>query len=193
MITWRYFMEIDLLLDTLEENMMKTEEALKVAFSALRTGKASPALVENITVDYYGAPTRIRDLANITTPEARLLVIQPWDASAVSKVEKAIIASDLGITPVSDGKTLKLPIPALSQDRRQALSKQAKVDTEEAKVALRNIRRDGNEAAKKAEKNGELTEDELKKMLDDIQKLTDRYIGILEKMLAEKDKDLMTV
>ena len=183
-------MEIDLLLDTLEENMMKTEEALKVAFSALRTGKASPALVENITVDYYGAPTRIRDLANITTPEARLLVIQPWDASAVSKVEKAIIASDLGITPVSDGKTLKLPIPALSQDRRQALSKQAKVDTEEAKVALRNIRRDGNEAAKKAEKNGELTEDELKKMLDDIQKLTDRYIGILEKMLAEKDKDL---
>ncbi len=186
-------MEIDLLLDTLEENMMKTEEALKTAFSALRTGKASPALVENITVEYYGAPTRIRDMANITTPEARLLVIQPWDASAVSKIEKALIASDLGITPVSDGKTLKLPIPALSQDRRQALSKQAKVDTEEAKVALRNIRRDGNEAAKKAEKNGELTEDELKKMLDDIQKLTDRYIGILEKMLAEKDKDLMTV
>ena len=158
-------MEIDLLLDTLEENMMKTEESLKTAFSALRTGKASPALVENITVEYYGAPTRIRDMANITTPEARLLVIQPWDASAVSKIEKALIASDLGITPVSDGKTLKLPIPALSQDRRQALSKQAKVDTEDAKVALRNIRRDGNEAAKKAEKNGELTEDELKKMI----------------------------
>jgi len=187
------FMEIDLLLDTLEENMMKTEESLKTAFSALRTGKASPALVENITVDYYGAPTRIRDMANITTPEPRLLVIQPWDASAVSKVEKALIASSIGITPVSDGKTLKLPIPELSQDRRQALSKQAKADTEEAKVALRNIRRDGNEAAKKAEKNGELTEDELKKMLDDIQKLTDRYIATLEKMLAEKDKDLMTV
>ena len=190
---WRLFMEIDLLLDSLEENMMKTEEALKTSFNALRTGKASPALVENITVDYYGAPTRIRDMANITTPEARLLVIQPWDASAVSKIEKALIASDLGITPVSDGKTLKLPIPALSQDRRQALSKQAKAETEDAKVALRNIRRDGNETAKKAEKNGELTEDELKKMLDDIQKLTDRYIGILEKMLAEKDKDLMTV
>ena len=187
------FMEIELLLDTLEENMMKTEEALKNAFSALRTGKASPALVENITVDYYGTPTRIRDMANITTREPRLLVIQPWDASAVSKVEKALIASTLGITPVSDGKTLKLPIPELSQDRRQALSKQAKVDTEEAKVALRNIRRDGNDTAKKAEKNGELTEDELKKMLDDIQKLTDRYIGILEKMFADKEKDLMTL
>ena len=186
-------MEIDLLLDTLEENMMKTEEALKTAFSALRTGKASPALVENITVDYYGAPTRIRDLANITTPEPRLLVIQPWDASAVSKVEKAIIASALGITPVSDGKTLKLPIPELSQDRRQALSKQAKADTEEAKVALRNIRRDGNESAKKAEKDGALTEDDLKKMLDDIQKMTDRYIASLDAMLGAKEKELMTM
>ena len=186
-------MEIDLLLDTLEENMMKTEEALKTAFSALRTGKASPALVENITVDYYGAPTRIRDMANITTPEARLLVIQPWDASAVSKIEKVLIASDLGITPVSDGKTLKLPIPALSQDRRQALSKQAKSETEEAKVALRNIRRDGNDAVKKFEKDGEITEDERKKMLDDIQKLTDSYIAKVDAMLAEKEKELMTV
>ena len=186
-------MEIELLLDSLEENMMKTEEALRSAFSALRTGKASPALVENITVEYYGVPTRIRDMANITTPEARLLVIQPWDASAVSKVEKALLASNIGITPVSDGKTLKLPIPELSQERRQSLSKQAKAATEEAKVALRNIRRDGNETAKKAEKNSELTEDELKKMLEDIQKLTDRYIANLEKLLAEKEKDLMTV
>ena len=186
-------MEIELLLDSLEENMMKTEEALKTAFAALRTGKASPALVENITVEYYGVPTRIRDMANITTPEARLLVVQPWDASAVSKVEKALLASNIGITPVSDGKTLKLPIPELSQERRQSLSKQAKAATEEAKVALRNIRRDGNESAKKAEKNSELTEDELKKMLDDIQKLTDRYIANLEKLLAEKEKDLMTV
>ena len=186
-------MEIDLLLDSLEENMMKTEEALKTSFSALRTGKASPALVENITVDYYGAPTRIRDLANITTPEARLLVIQPWDASAVSKVEKAIIASDLGITPVSDGKTLKLPIPALSQDRRQALSKQAKVDTEEAKVALRNIRRDGNEAAKKAQKGGEITEDDLKNLLDKIQKMTDAAIKDIDTLAADKEKELMTV
>lgn len=186
-------MEIELLIDTLEENMAKTEESLRGNFSAIRTGKASPALVENITVDYYGVPTRIRDLANITTPEARLLVIQPWDGSMVSKVEKALIASDIGITPVSDGRSLKLPIPPLSQDRRQALSKQAKEETEAAKVALRNIRRDGNEAAKKAEKGGELTEDELKKMLDDIQKLTDRYIANLDKMFADKDKELMTV
>ena len=185
--------DITELMDFVEEHMMKTEDSLKNNFAAIRTGKASPSLVENIQVDYYGTPTRLRDLAGINAPEPRLLVIQPWDASAVAAVEKAILASNLGITPMSDGKTLKLPIPELSQDRRQALSKQAKADTEEAKVALRNIRRDGNEAAKKAEKNGELTEDELKKMLDDIQKLTDRYIATLEKMLAEKDKDLMTV
>ena len=173
--------------------MMKTEEALKTSFNALRTGKASPALVENITVDYYGAPTRIRDMANITTPEARLLVIQPWDASAVSKVEKALIASSIGITPVSDGKTLKLPIPALSEDRRKDLAKQAKAAVEDAKVALRNIRRDGNEAVKKAQKASEITEDESKKMTEDVQKLLDRYIAGMDKMLAEKEKELMTV
>ena len=186
-------MEIELLLDSLEENMMKTEEALKTAFAALRTGKASPALVENITVEYYGVPTRIRDMANITTPEARLLVIQPWDASAVSKVEKALLASNIGITPVSDGKTLKLPIPELSQERRQSLSKQAKAATEEAKVALRNIRRDGNETAKKMEKDSVINEDELKDVLEKIQKLTDEYIKKLDVVCADKEKEIMTV
>ncbi len=185
--------DIGLLLDVIEEHMMKTEEALKNSFVAIRTGKASPALVENMMVPYYGTPTRLREIAGITAPEPRLLVIQPWDTSAVSAIEKAILASTLGITPMSDGRTIKLPIPELSQERRTALSKQAKVETEEAKVALRNIRRDGNEIAKKAQKGGELTEDELKKMLDDIQKLTDRYIGILDSMLANKEKELMTV
>jgi len=181
------------LLDHLEEQMMDGEEAMKRDFAAIRTGKASPALVENIQVEYYGTMTRLRELAGITAPEPRLLVIQPWDASCISAVEKAILASNIGITPMSDGRVLKLPIPALSQDRRQALAKQAKARAEEAKVSMRNIRRDGNELAKKGEKDGELTEDELKKMLDGIQKMTDRYITSIDKALAEKDKELMTV
>ncbi len=180
-------------LDSLEEHMMKTEDSLQQSFSAIRTGKASPALVEGIMVEYYGTMTRLRDIAGITAPEPRMLVIQPWDGSAVSKIEKAILASNLGITPMNDGKLLRLPIPELSEDRRAALSKQAKGETEEAKVALRNLRRDGNEVAKKLQKDGELTEDELKKMLDDIQKLTDRYIASLDSELAAKEKELMTV
>ena len=184
---------VDTLLDDLEENMMKSEEALSLAFSAIRTGKASPSLVENITFEYYGTQTRIKDAAGITAPEPRLLVIQPWDASAVKNIEKALLASNIGITPMSDGKTLKLPIPELSQDRRTALSRQAKSSAEEAKVALRNIRRDGNDAVKKFEKDGELTEDERKKMLDDIQKLTDSYIAKVDAMYSVKKKELMTV
>ncbi len=184
---------IELLLDHVEEQMKKSEVALKGHFNSIRTGKASPSLLDGITVEYYGTPTRLKELAGITAPEPRLLVIQPWDASAVHAIEKAILASNIGITPVSDGRTLKLPIPELSQDRRQALAKQAKAYTEEAKVAARNIRRDANEAAKKAQKNGELTEDELKKQLDDIQKMTDKFIAEYDKLLAEKDKELMTV
>ena len=184
---------VDTLLDTLEENMMKTEDSLTTAFAAIRTGKASPALVENITFEYYGTQTRIRDAAGITAPEPRLLVIQPWDASAVKGIEKAILSSSLGITPMSDGKTLKLPIPELSQERRTALSRQAKASAEDAKVALRNIRRDANDAVKKFEKDGELTEDERKKMLDDVQKTTDSYIAKVDAMYAAKEKELMTV
>ena len=186
-------LDLDNLLDSLEEHMMKTEDALHGSFSAIRTGKASPALVENVMVEYYGTQTRLKELAGITAPEPRLLVIQPWDKSAVGAVEKTILASNIGITPMSDGITLKLPIPELSQERRTALAKQAKASAEEAKVALRNIRRDGNEAAKKSQKDGKMTEDELKKMLDDIQKLTDRYIAAIDKELAAKEKELMTV
>ena len=184
---------VDTLLDTLEENMMKTEDSLTTSFAAIRTGKASPSLVENITFEYYGTQTRIRDAAGITAPEPRLLVIQPWDASAVKAIEKALLSSNIGITPMSDGKTLKLPIPELSQDRRSALSKQAKSIAEDAKVALRNIRRDANDAVKKFEKDGEITEDERKKMLDDVQKITDSYIAKVDAMFTAKDKELMTV
>ena len=185
--------DIALLFDELEERMMKSEEALVETLSGIRTGPASPALVENITFEYYGTQTRIRDAAGISTPEPRLLVIQPWDGNALKNIEKALLASNIGITPLNDGKTLKLPIPALSEDRRKDLAKQAKAAVEEAKVALRNIRRDGNEAVKKAQKASEITEDESKKMTEDIQKMLDRYIAGMDKMQAEKEKELMTV
>ena len=181
------------LMDFVEEHMMKTEDSLKNNFAAIRTGKASPSLVENITVDYYGTPTRLRDLAGISAPEPRMLVVQPWDKGSLAAIEKAILSSNIGITPMNDGKLLRLPIPELSQERRTALSKQAKSETEDAKVALRNIRRDANEIAKKAQKDSEITEDDLKKMLDDIQKTTDRYIAALDAALAVKEKELMTV
>ncbi|MDR0931995.1 MAG: ribosome recycling factor [Victivallales bacterium] len=181
------------LLDDLEEHMMKTEEALVNSFHSIRTGKASPSLVENVMVEYYGTPTRLKELAGITAPEPRLLVIQPWDKTSLGAIEKAILSSNIGITPMNDGTHIKLPIPELSQERRTTLAKQAKSYVEEAKVALRNIRRDGNEVAKKAQKDGHMTEDELKKMLDDIQKLTDRYSASLDKELATKEKELMTV
>lgn len=184
---------VDNLMDSLEENMMKSEDALSNNFNAIRTGKASPSLVENITFEYYGAQTRIKDAASISAPEPRLLVIQPWDATAVKSIEKAILSSNLGITPLNDGRTLKLPIPELSQERRAALGKQAKAGAEDAKVALRNIRRDGNDAVKKFEKDGEITEDERKKMLDDIQKMTDSYIAKVDAMLAAKEKELTTI
>ncbi|MDD3117600.1 MAG: ribosome recycling factor [Victivallales bacterium] len=184
---------IDNLLETLEEHMMKTIDAMHHDFSAVRTGKASPALVENITVDYYGTPTRLRELAGITVPEAKMLMIQPWDPSVVSAIEKAILASNIGISPVSDGRVLRLPIPELSEERRHDLTKQVKGRSEDAKIAIRNIRRDGNDAAKKAQKGGELTEDELKQRLDEIQKLTDDYVTQVDKILAEKEKDLMNI
>ena len=185
--------EIGGLMDYLEEHMMKTQENMGKDFSAFRTGKASPSLVENVTVDYYGTPTRLKELAGITVPEPRMLVVQPWDRGAMPAVEKALIAANLGISPVNDGKIIRLPIPELSEERRASLAKQVKHRAEEAKIAIRNIRRDGNELAKKAQKNSEITEDDLKQMLDDIQKLTDDYIVAIDKDQAHKEKELMNV
>lgn len=181
------------LLEALEEHMMKTIEAMQHDFAGIRTGKASPALVEGIIVDYYGTPTKLKEIAGITAPEARLLVIQPWDPGSIHALEKAIQASHLGISPMSDGRVLRLPIPELSEERRNMLAKQVKTRAEDAKVAIRNSRRDGNEAAKKAQKSGELTEDELKNMLDSVQKLTDSYVKEIDDALLEKEKELMKV
>ena len=186
-------MALENLMDELEEKMMMAEDAMKTDFQAIRTGKASPALVENITAEYYGAMTRIKDMAGISTPEPRLLVIQPWDQSAVKAIEKALIDSNLGISPVSDGKLIRLPIPPLSEDRRKTLAKQVKARAEEAKISIRNARRDGNDAAKKAQKASEITEDELKKLNDDIQKLTDNYIKKIDDCAADKESELMAI
>jgi len=181
------------LMDHVEEHMMKTVEHMQTDFAAVRTGKASPSLVENIMVDYYGNPTRLKELAGITAPEARLLVIQPWDPSSMAAVEKGIIASNIGISPVNDGRVIRLPIPELSEERRSALAKKVKSRAEEARVAVRNVRRDGNEAAKKAQKDSQITEDELKEKLDGIQKLTDTYIKEVDDVLLKKEKELMSM
>ena len=181
------------LLEGLEERMMKAIETMEHDFSGYRTGKASPALVENLMVEYYGNPTRLRELAGITAPDARLLVIQPWDPTSVTAIERAIIASNIGISPVSDGRVIRLPIPELSQERRQQLSRQARARAEEARVAIRNLRREGNETAKKAQKDATITEDELKQLLEDIQKLTDDYVKQADALLEKKERELMTV
>jgi len=181
------------LMDELEEKMMNAQEAMERDFTAIRTGKASTALVEGLQVEYYGQMSRLKDIAGLSTPDPRTIAIQPWDKSAVKAIEKAIMESNIGITPVSDGKIIRLPVPPLTQERRQQLSKQVKARCEEGKVQIRNIRRDGNEAVKKAEKDSEITEDERKDVLDQIQKLTDDYIKSLDSVAADKEKDLMTI
>ncbi len=181
------------LMDTLEESMMEAVDAMRHDFSAIRTGKASGALVENIQVEYYGSMSRIRDIAGISTPDARTIAIQPWDKSALRSIEKAIIDSNLGISPLNDGKIIRLPVPPLTEERRVQLVKQVKARMEDAKVQIRNVRRDGNEIAKKAQKNSEITEDDLKGLLEKIQNLTDEYIKNIDAVAADKEKDLMTI
>ncbi len=186
-------MAVNAIFDEVEEKMMNAEEAMRVEFAGIRTGKASTSLVENLMVEYYGAMTRLRDIAGLATPDSRLITIQPWDQSAVKAIEKAIIASPLGISPVSDGKIIRLPIPPLSEERRNSLVKQVKSFVENSKIEIRNARRDGNDALKKAQKNSEITEDELKTDLERIQKLTDSYITKLEDMASSKEKELLTI
>lgn len=184
---------IDELTEYTEEHMMKAVEVMQNDFSTIRTGKASPALVDGMTIDYYGTPTKLKELAGITTPEPRLLVIQPWDPTSVQLIEKAIMASNIGISPVSDGRILRLPIPELSEERRANLAKQVKARAEETRIAIRNIRRDSNDVAKKSEKSSEITEDDLKDTLEDIQKLTDDYIKEVDNTLHKKDDELMNL
>lgn len=176
-----------------EAHMKKTIEIVRKELASMRAGRATPALLDKVTVNYYGSPTPINQVANISTPEARLLVIQPWDKSSLPDIEKAILKSDLGITPTSDGTVIRLAIPQLTRERRQELVKAAKKKTEEGKVAIRNVRRDMIEAIKAKQKKGEISEDELRRGQDEMQKLTDKYIKELDQIAANKEQEIMQV
>jgi ribosome recycling factor len=175
-----------------EERMEKAIGSLKKELTSLRAGRATPSLVDRVQVEYYGAPTPVNQLANITTPDSRTLMIQPWDKSSISAIEKAIMKSDLGLTPSNDGIAIRLVIPALTEERRGELVKLTKKYGEEAKVAIRNIRRDANEDIKKLEKTG-MPEDESRRHQDEIQKQTDKYVAEIDKVLAAKEKEIMEV
>ncbi|EPR44336.1 Ribosome-recycling factor [Desulfovibrio sp. X2] len=176
-----------------EDKMNKAVENLKREFGRLRTGRASTALVENIKVDYYGTPTPLPQISSIAVPDSRSITIQPWDRNAFSLIDKAIQTSDLGLSAVNDGKVLRINIPPLTEERRKELVKLAKKYTEETKVAVRNIRRDGNETLKKKEKDKDITQDDLHKGQDEIQKLTDGYIKKAEQVLGDKEKEIMEI
>ena len=182
----------DVFLDA-EEKMTKTFSVLQEQFSGIRTGKASPALVANVKVMYYGTPTRLRDIANISTPETRLIVINAYDPTALPEIEKAILAANLGVTPMNDGRVVRVPIPELNQERRADLAKVAKRMAEDARVAVRNVRRDANEHAKALQKSGKITEDERDEALKQVQKDTDAYIGKIEEALKAKEQEITAV
>ena len=176
-----------------EERMQKTLDNLNEEYVTIRAGRANPGVLNKILVDYYGTPTPIQQMANISIPEARILVIQPWDRSAMKNIEKALQASDIGINPNNDGTVIRLVFPELTEERRKELVKDVKKKGEAAKVALRNIRRDVVESIKKAEKAGEITEDDRKADEEQAQKLTDKFVEKVDKAIEEKSKEIMTV
>jgi ribosome recycling factor len=176
-----------------EERMKKTAASLKEAFASLRTGRASAALFDKIRVDYYGDKSPLNQVATISIPEARLIVIQPWDKALIGEIEKAIRSSELSLNPSNDGKVIRVAIPPLTEERRKELVKLAKGQAEQSRVAVRNIRRDGNEELKKALKDKALTEDEESKTSEELQKLTDGYIKQIDQILEEKEKEIMEV
>jgi len=176
-----------------EEHMHKAIEATQRSFNTIRTGRANAAILDRIVVEYYGAPTPLKSLANINTPDSSTITIQPFDRSSLSLVEKAISLSDVGLTPNNDGSTIRLNIPPLTSDRRKELVKVAAKFAEEGKVSIRNIRRDAVDSVRKQEKSGEISEDEARDLQDKIQKLTDKYISKVDAVLADKEKDITTV
>ena len=179
------------ILTPFEVKMNKTMDNLREEYANIRAGRANPHLLDKLKVDYYGMPTGLQQVANISVPEARVIMIQPWESKMIKEIEKAILASDIGITPSNDGKIIRLTFPELTEDRRKDLSKDVRKKAEEAKVAIRNIRRDANDTIKKAGK--EISEDETKKMETDAQKMTDKFIETVEKTIDEKTKEIMTV
>ena len=177
----------------IENRMDKTIEVFKQNLSEVRAGRANPAILNKVSVEYYGTPTPINQVAGISVPEARLIVIQPWDVSILKEIEKAILASDIGINPNNDGKVIRLAFPELTEERRKDLVKDIKKMAEESKVAVRAIRRDGIDKAKAMQKNSEITEDDLRTAEDSIQKLTDKKVEEIDKVLADKEKEILTV
>lgn len=187
-------------MDAIKERLEKTEEKMKKSIAALendfktiRAGRATPAVLDKISVDYYGVPTKIDQMAAISVPEARMMVIQPWDISTLSEIQKAIQASDLGLNPASDGKVLRITFPPLTEERRRDLVKEVGKHAEECKVAVRTLRRDANEKLKTLKKNSEITEDELKDGEEQIQKLTDKYVRLVDECVKEKEKEIMEI
>ena len=176
-----------------EDKMKKTLVSLEKDYAGLRAGRANPAVLDRLRVEYYGTPTKINEVAAVSVPEPRMLMIQPWDASVLKEIEKAILASDIGINPTNDGKVIRLTFPQPTEERRRELAKDAKKFGEEAKVAVRNVRRDALDKFKKQEKAKEITEDELKGIETDLQKMTDKYIAEIDKMVGEKENEIMAV
>ena len=177
----------------LKERMEKSIGAFKEKLSEIRAGRANPAILNKVKIDYYGTPTPINQVAGVSVPEARLIVIKPWDVSVLKDIEKAILASDIGLNPNNDGKVIRLAFPELTEERRKDLAKEIRKIAEEAKVAIRAIRRDGIDEATVKQKNSEITEDELKSAETEIQKITDKYIDEIDKILADKEKEIMSV
>jgi len=187
---------IRMLKDTIregEERMKRSLELLRKEYSTLRAGRANPSILDKIQVDYYGTPTPLNQMANISAPEPRLLTIQPWDKSIVPAIEKAILKSDLGLNPSSDGSVIRIVIPQLTQERRQELVKVVHKKAEETRVSIRNVRRDVNDKIKSLEKAKTVSEDEAKKGLDEIQKITDKYIKEVDQVMDAKEKEIMEV
>ena len=180
-------------LNQYEEKMKKSLANLEEEYGAIRAGRANPRILDRIQVDYYGTPTSLQGVANISVPEARMIQIQPWDAGLIKDIEKAILASDLGLTPANDGKMIRLVFPELTEERRKELVKDVKKKGEETKVAIRNIRRDANDAVKKEAKANEISEDDQKQLEDKIQKLTDGYVKKIDQAIDAKSTEVMTV
>lgn len=178
---------------TIKEKMEKSISVYQEKLAEVRAGRANPAILNKIKIDYYGTPTPINQVGGISVPEARLIVIQPWDVSVLKEIEKAILASDIGINPNNDGKVIRLAFPELNEERRKEIVKDVRKMAEEAKVAIRSIRREGIDTAKTSQKEGEMTEDELKHAENEIQKITDNHIEEIDKILEVKEKEVMSV
>lgn len=176
-----------------EERMQSAVAAARKSFSSVRTGRANTSLLDRVTVDYYGTPTPLNQLATVSVPEPRLLVVQPWDKSQIAAVEKAILQSDLGLTPTSDGSVIRIAIPQLTEERRRELVRLVRKDAEERRVVIRNVRRDANEMLKSLEKEKEISEDEARRAQERVQELTDRYIQQIDQLLEAKEQEIMEV